>query len=76
MDQSVAIARYLAKKVKLVGDNDSENFEIDAIVDRINDMRQSKTIWCLIGHVLNSVCRNNCGISGKRQRKKNLLLKQ
>ncbi|KAJ3663478.1 hypothetical protein Zmor_007736 [Zophobas morio] len=37
--QSVAIARYLAKKVKLVGDDDWENLEIDAIVDTINDIR-------------------------------------
>ncbi|KAJ3663480.1 hypothetical protein Zmor_007738 [Zophobas morio] len=37
--QSLAIARHLAKKVKLVGDNDWENLEIDAIVDTINDMR-------------------------------------
>lgn len=40
--QSVAIARYVAKKVKLVGDDDWENLEIDAIVDTINDFRGSK----------------------------------
>ena len=69
VDQSLAIARYLAKKVKLVGDNDWENGEIDASVDTINDIRQSKKIWCLVGHVLNSACRNNRRISGKRRRK-------
>ncbi|KAI4471543.1 glutathione s-transferase [Holotrichia oblita] len=37
--QSVAIARYAAKKVNLVGDDDWENLEIDAIVDTINDFR-------------------------------------
>ncbi|KRT79655.1 Glutathione S-transferase, partial [Oryctes borbonicus] len=38
-NQSVAIARYIAKRVKLVGDNDWEALEIDAIVDTINDFR-------------------------------------
>ncbi|KAJ3663481.1 hypothetical protein Zmor_007739 [Zophobas morio] len=37
--QSLAIARYLAKKVKLVGDNDWESLEIDATADTINDIR-------------------------------------
>ncbi|KAI4471551.1 glutathione s-transferase [Holotrichia oblita] len=37
--QSVAIARYIAKKVKLVGNDDWEDLEIDAIVDTINDFR-------------------------------------
>ncbi|XP_063925672.1 glutathione S-transferase-like [Zophobas morio] len=37
--QSIAIARYLAKKVKLAGNDDWENLEIDAIVDTINDLR-------------------------------------
>lgn len=41
-NQSVAIARYAAKKVKLVGSNDWEDLEIDAIVDTINDFRISK----------------------------------
>ncbi|KAK5640386.1 hypothetical protein RI129_011197 [Pyrocoelia pectoralis] len=36
---SIAITRYLAKKVKLVGANDLEDLEIDAIVDTINDLR-------------------------------------
>ena len=47
--QSLAITRYLAKKVKLVGDNDWENLEIDAIVDTINDMRPSNTCCILVG---------------------------
>ncbi|KAK5640388.1 hypothetical protein RI129_011199 [Pyrocoelia pectoralis] len=37
--QSIAITRYLAKKVKLMGANDLEDLEIDAIVDTINDLR-------------------------------------
>nr|WCC58244.1 glutathione S-transferase [Pharsalia antennata] len=37
--QSVAISRYLAKQVKLVGKNDWEDLEIDATVDTINDLR-------------------------------------
>lgn len=40
--QHIAIARYLAKQVQLVGKDDWENLEIDAIVDTINDFRQSK----------------------------------
>ncbi|KAJ3663472.1 hypothetical protein Zmor_007731 [Zophobas morio] len=40
VNQSKAIARYLAKKVKLVGDDDWENLEIDAIVDTLDDLRQ------------------------------------
>ena len=45
VNQSKAIARYLAKKVKLVGDDDWENLEIDAIVDTLDDLRQSE--FCL-----------------------------
>ncbi|KAJ3663479.1 hypothetical protein Zmor_007737 [Zophobas morio] len=37
--QSLAINRYLAKKVKLAGNNDWENLEIDAMVDTISDLR-------------------------------------
>ncbi|KAF5279378.1 hypothetical protein FQA39_LY05488 [Lamprigera yunnana] len=37
--QSIAISRYLAKKVKLCGANDTEDLEIDSIVDTINDFR-------------------------------------
>jgi glutathione S-transferase len=40
--QSVAIARYVAKKVKLVGSDDWEDLEIDGVVDTVNDLRQSK----------------------------------
>lgn len=40
--QSVSICRYLAKKVKLDGKTDFENFEIDSVVDTINDLRLSK----------------------------------
>ncbi|XP_031357575.1 glutathione S-transferase-like [Photinus pyralis] len=37
--QSIAICRYLAKQVKLTGANDLEDWEIDAIVDTVNDLR-------------------------------------
>ncbi|KAJ8968767.1 hypothetical protein NQ314_002116 [Rhamnusium bicolor] len=40
--QSIAIARYLAKQVKLIGKDDWEDLEIDAAVDTVNDLRQSK----------------------------------
>lgn len=43
--QSVSICRYLAKKVGLSGKTDYENFEIDSIVDTVNDLRVSK--WSL-----------------------------
>ncbi|KAI4470748.1 glutathione s-transferase [Holotrichia oblita] len=38
--QSIAIARYVAKKVKLIGANDWEDLEIDAIVDTLNDIKE------------------------------------
>ncbi|KAK9693575.1 Glutathione S-transferase, C-terminal domain [Popillia japonica] len=37
--QSVAIARYIAKKVNLAGDDEWQNLEIDTIVDTITDVR-------------------------------------
>ncbi|KAL1517627.1 hypothetical protein ABEB36_001366 [Hypothenemus hampei] len=37
--QSLAICRYLARKVKLTGKDDEEDLEIDAIVDTISDFR-------------------------------------
>ncbi|KAI4470750.1 glutathione s-transferase [Holotrichia oblita] len=37
--QSVAIARYIAKKVNLAGDDEWQNLEIDAIADTITDLR-------------------------------------
>lgn len=40
--QSIAISRYLAKQVKLVGKDDIEDMEIDAIVDVLMDFRSSK----------------------------------
>lgn len=40
--QSIAICRYLAKKVGLSGYDDFENFEIDCVVDTLDDLRQSK----------------------------------
>ncbi|KAK9745112.1 Glutathione S-transferase, C-terminal domain [Popillia japonica] len=39
VSQSIAIARYVAKKVGLTGDNIWEDLEIDAMVDTINDLR-------------------------------------
>ncbi|XP_044270389.1 glutathione S-transferase-like [Tribolium madens] len=43
--QSIAIARFFAKKVKLVGNDDWEDLEIDAIVDTINDLRQKIALY-------------------------------
>lgn len=39
--QSIAIARYVAKKVKLTGANDWEDLEIDSIVDTLSDIKES-----------------------------------
>lgn len=40
--QSTSICRYLAKQFGLDGSTDFENFEIDCVVDIINDLRLSK----------------------------------
>ncbi|KAJ3663079.1 hypothetical protein Zmor_007388 [Zophobas morio] len=37
--QSISIARYLGRKLKLAGENEWENLEIDAVVDTLNDMK-------------------------------------
>ncbi|XP_056647786.1 glutathione S-transferase-like [Diorhabda sublineata] len=39
VNQSMAIARYCAKLVKLTGSNDWEDLEIDSVVDTISDLR-------------------------------------
>lgn len=39
INQSTAIARYIAKQVGLAGKNDLEALEMDAIVDTIHDVR-------------------------------------
>lgn len=38
--QSIAIARYVAKQVKLTGKTDWDDLLIDSVVDTINDLRQ------------------------------------
>jgi glutathione S-transferase len=40
--QSVAICRYLAKTVGLVGSHEMEDLEIDSVVDTCNDFRLSR----------------------------------
>lgn len=40
--QSIAICRYLAKKVGLVGTTAMEDYEIDNAVDNLNDLRASE----------------------------------
>lgn len=40
--QSVAIARYVAKAVGLVGSNPVEDLQIDAVVDTIAELRASE----------------------------------
>lgn len=40
-NQTLAICRYFAKKLNLMGENDWEAFQADAIVDTITDYRLS-----------------------------------
>lgn len=40
--QSLALARYCAKLVKLVGKDQLEDLEIEGMVETINDLRQRK----------------------------------
>lgn len=40
--QSISMARYVAKRVGLAGDNEWENLIIDTAVDTVNDFRLSK----------------------------------
>lgn len=42
INQSLAISRYVAKLVKLTGENDWENLEIDAAADTIRDLHSSR----------------------------------
>lgn len=42
--QSVSMARYIAKRVGLAGDNDWESLLIDTAVDTVNDLRASEYI--------------------------------
>ncbi|KAK5639828.1 hypothetical protein RI129_010639 [Pyrocoelia pectoralis] len=44
-NQSLAICRYVAKRVELVGSNDIENLEIDAVVDTVSDMRAKTFVY-------------------------------
>jgi len=44
-NQSTAIERFLARKVKLAGKDDFEDMEIDSIVDTINDLRLKLGSW-------------------------------
>ncbi|KAK9738186.1 Glutathione S-transferase, N-terminal domain [Popillia japonica] len=39
-NQTAAIARYLAKKIKIAGTNDWEDLELDALVDTLHDLLQ------------------------------------
>lgn len=44
VNQSIAIARYAAKKANLAGNDDWENLEIDSVVDTLTDLFKSKEI--------------------------------
>jgi glutathione S-transferase len=49
--QSVAISRYVAKKVQLAGKDDWEDLEIDAVVDSIKDGCLSRRSFYLGCHL-------------------------
>jgi prostaglandin-H2 D-isomerase / glutathione transferase len=44
MIQSVSICRYLGKKFGIAGKNEMEDYEIDKVVDIVNDLRASKKL--------------------------------
>lgn len=64
--QSLAITRYLAKQVGLVGANAWEDLEIDTVVDTINDLRLSefqlftRQLTFRLILTVNSLFRNRC----------------
>lgn len=43
-NQSSAIARYVAKQVGLAGQTDLENLQIDAMVENLSDLGNSKPV--------------------------------
>ncbi|XP_017775172.1 PREDICTED: glutathione S-transferase [Nicrophorus vespilloides] len=43
--QSIAMARFFAKQVKLVGSDEWEDLEIDSMVDTVNDLRQKIAVY-------------------------------
>lgn len=43
LNQSVAICRYLAKKVGLLGQSDFDAAEADSVVDTISDIKMRKS---------------------------------
>lgn len=40
--QSLAVARYIGKKINLAGDDEWQNLEIDSVADTLTDLRLSK----------------------------------
>lgn len=48
--QSLAMCRYVAKQIKLAGNDAIEDLQVDSIVDTINDFRLSEYLeslmWC------------------------------
>lgn len=62
LDQSLSICRFVAKQIGLCGSNDFEDFEIDSVVDTINDFRFSKFSYFFINGFLKTVS-NSCRTS-------------
>lgn len=71
--QSLAISRYLAKQVGLVGADHWEDLQIDTVVDTVNDFRLSKfEKWQKYFRnnfiiLLLLLCRNRCGLLRARR---------
>lgn len=53
INQSLAIARYVAKLVKLAGKDDFHTLEIDSMVDNINEVRASNYQYLLVTNAYN-----------------------
>lgn len=55
LSQTVSICRFLAKKVGLAGATHMEDFEIDCVVDTINDFKLSKMKFYCYRQTFNSL---------------------
>lgn len=72
VNQSFAIARYLAKRSGLAGANDWESLQVDIAVDTLTDLRLSKrNYFCSWIHILKFIClsyfpRTSCILQRRR----------
>ena len=45
VNQSLACCRFIAKEIKLAGNDDWENLQIDTVADTVNDFRLSMHLF-------------------------------